>query len=189
MLAAAMPALTLPVNELSSFDLPPVCLLTGERTNVSFRKVKFAWYPRWVGFLILVPYGGLLLAAIVAAILTKRAKGELPFSDQGWSRWRLAKIMMVLQFLWLLGGLVGGIAAAAAGDAGSIAILLFVSVPVGMLAIYFAFQRNKMVVPTRITEAEITIKIPSEQAAMAIREHLTAGHVVQAQPLAVAGAR
>ena len=124
----------------------------------------------------------------MASILTKRAKGELPFSDQGWSRWRLAKIMIFLQFLWFMGALIGGTIEASTGD-GAIAIVLFVSMLAVPLAIYFAFQRNKMVVPTRITETEITIKIPSEQAAMVIREHLTAGHVVQAQPLAAAHAR
>ena len=81
-----IPSLTLPINELNSFDLPPVCLIIGQRESVSFHKVKFAWYPRWVPALIFVPLGGLLLAAIVAAIMTKRAAGELPFSDQGWSR-------------------------------------------------------------------------------------------------------
>lgn len=185
-----MPALTLPVNELSSFDLPPVCLITGTRDNVSFRKVKFAWYPRWVALLILVPYGGLLLAAIVAAILTKRATGELPFSDAGWSKWRLGKIMTALQFLWVIAAFIGGMIMAVA-DSGSavLAAVLFVSVFAVPLGIYFVAQRNKMVVPTRITETEITIKIPSEQAALAIRQHLTAGKVVQAQPLAAAGAR
>jgi hypothetical protein len=38
----------------------------------------------------------------------------------------------------------------------------------------------------RITETELTLKIPSEEAAMAIRDHLHAGQLVQAVPVAVA---
>jgi hypothetical protein len=188
--AGPMPALTLPVNELSSFDLPPVCLITGGRDDVSFRKVKFAWYPRWVAFLIFVPLGGWILAAIVAMILTRRAAGELPFSATGWSQWRLAKIMVAVDILWVIVALTAGAVLASAEGWGPAApALLFLSVLGVPLAIYFLFQRNKMLMPTRITDAELTLKIPSEQAAMAIRQHLTAGQVVQAQPLMAARAR
>jgi len=188
MLPDLMSALTLPVNELSSFDLPPVCLITGERTGVSFRKVKFAWYPRWVAALIFVPFGGLLLAAIVAMILTKKASGELPFSDAGWSKWRLAKIMVGLDILWVIVALFGGIAVLSNAEGGVLSFagpLIFFSMVGVPVAVYFLFQRKKMVTPTRITETELTINIPSEEAAMAIRQHLTGGRVVQAQPLAV----
>jgi hypothetical protein len=186
-----MSALTLPKNELSSFDLPPVCLITGERTGVSFRKVKFAWYPRWVAALIFVPFGGLLLAAIVAMILTKKAAGELPFSDAGWSKWRLAKIMVGLDVLWILVTMFAGIGFAASESelGGVISALLFFSMVAVPIAVYFVFQRKKMVLPTRITETELTIKIPSEEAAAAIRQHLTGGQVVLAQPLAAVRAR
>ncbi|HYV48694.1 MAG TPA: hypothetical protein VFA20_27740 [Myxococcaceae bacterium] len=184
-----MSALTLPVNEMSSFDLPPVCLITGERTGVSFRKVKFAWYPRWIPALIFVPFGGLLLAAIVAMILTKKAAGELPFTDAGWSKWRLAKIMVGLDVLWVIFAMFAGIGllAAAEGSAGGtaagvLALASMVAVPV---VIYFLFQRKKMITPTRITDTELTINVPNEEAAMAIRQHLTGGRVVQAQPMAV----
>jgi hypothetical protein len=186
-----MPALTLPVNELSSFDLPPVCLITGARDNVSFRKVKFAWYPRWVAFLIFVPFGGLLLAAIVAMILTKKAAGELPFSDEGWSKWRMAKIMVAVDVLWVIGAMFAGIgfAASETETGGVIAALAFSSMVAVPVAIYFLFQRKRMVTPTRITDTDLTIKIPSEEAAAAVRMHLTGGRVVQAQPLAAVRAQ
>src|SRR5512141_1345766 len=100
-----MTPITIPIAEMNSIDLPPVCISTGAQEEVTFRKVKFAWYPRWVAALILVPYGGLLLAAIVAAVLTKRAKGELPFSNLGWSRWRQAKLFIGLSVVLLFVGL------------------------------------------------------------------------------------
>jgi hypothetical protein len=163
-----------------------VCLITGTRDGVSFRKVKFAWYPRWVGALIFVPLGGILLAAIVAMILTKRASGELPFSDRGWSLWRTAKIMVAVDVLWILVAMFGGIGLATSeGDLAPLSAVAFLSMVVVPIAVYFAFQRNKMVTPTRITEAELTLKIPSAEAALAVRQHLGAGRVLQAQPMAV----
>jgi hypothetical protein len=176
-----MAALTLPINELSSFDLPPVCLITGERNNVTFRKVKFAWYPRWVALLIFVPCGSWLLAAIVAAILTKRAAGELPFTDEGWSRWRLAKLLAAVQVLWIIGALFAGYYFGVDERIPEM-VVSFVAMLALPLAVYFAFQRNRMVTPARITETEITLKIPSEVAAMAIREHLHAGQPAQPAP-------
>lgn len=180
-----MPALTLPTNELSSFDLPPVCLITGERAGVTFHKVKFSWYPRWIPALIFVPFGGILLAAIVAFIMTKKAAGELPFTEQGWSRWRLAKIMGVVSVFFVLLAMFGGLGLMAAElpEAAFVAWGLMIAVP---LAIYFNLQRGRSVMPVRITDTEITLKIPSEEAALAIRDHLHSGRVVQAAPMAVA---
>jgi hypothetical protein len=178
-----MSAITLPTNELSSFDLPPVCLITGERRDVTFRPVKFSWYPRWVALLIFVPFGGLLLAAIVAMILTKKAAGELPFSDEGWSRWRLAKLMTAVSVLWVIAALFAGSFFLAA-ESWTAATLGYGSMVVVPLAIYFTLQRKRTVTPARITNTEITLNIPSEEAAFAVREHLHSGRVVQAAPMA-----
>jgi hypothetical protein len=43
--------ITIPSNELNSFGLPPVCVVTGSREGVVFKPVKFSWYPRWVSYL------------------------------------------------------------------------------------------------------------------------------------------
>lgn len=181
-----MPALTLPINELNSFDLPPVCLITGEKGDVTFRKVKFSWYPRWVPLLIFVPFGGLLLALIVALILTKKAAGELPFSARGWSRWQVAKAMTVLSVFWVIGAMFAGIGMAAAERFVETA-LAFGSMFAVPLVLYFTLQRSRMVTPGRITDTEITLKIPSEEAALAVRDHLHSGRA--AQPAMAVAAR
>jgi hypothetical protein len=168
-----MTPITIPIAEMNSIDLPPVCVGTGAQNEVKFHKVKFAWYPRWVAALILVPYGGLLLAAVVAAILTKRAKGELPFSDLGWSRWRQAKLFIGLSVVVLFAGIIGGIGLMIAEivEVGLLAFALGLIVP---LAIYFAFKSHGPQV-LKITDSEITLKIPSAEAAQAIHGHLHAG--------------
>ena len=183
---AGMALLKLPINEMSSFDLPPVCLITGERNDVTFRRVRFSWYPRWVPVLILVPTGGLLLALIVALILAKRAAGELPFSDEGWSRWRRAKLMVPVAVLWVIVAMLGGVFFLSSEQTalGLLALLTMVGVP---LVLYLTVQRGRMVTPASITDTEIALNVPSLQAALAIREHLHSGRVVQAMPVAADG--
>src|SRR5512140_186526 len=180
-----MTPITLPIAEMNSIDLPPVCVGTGTRNEVTFRKVKFAWYPRWVAALILVPYGGLLLAAVVAAVLTKRAKGELPFSDAAWSRWRLGKILTVLAVLVLLASLFGGIILLTQESfgAGALTLLLGIVVPLVAAVIFGRWGPR----PLKITDQEITLDIPSAEAANAIRDHLHAGRPAQPAQVARAG--
>jgi len=152
-------------------ELPPVCLVTGERSNVTFRDVKFSWFPRWVFLLALVPAGSVLLAGLVAAILTRRASGELPFSSRGWLRWRVARMTTPISVVLALGALFMGMSFMSAEQtlAATLALGAMVGVP---LALYLGLQHNRMVLSGRITDTEIAIEIPREEAARAILDHL-----------------
>ncbi len=180
-----MTPITLPIAEMNSIDLPPVCVVTGAQTDVKFHKVKFAWYPQWVAALILVPYGGLLLAAVVAAVLTKRAKGELPFSEAAWSHWRLGKILTVLAVVLLLASLIGGIILLATNSSGLGALTLLLGVVVPLIAAVIFGRWGPQ--PVKITEQEITLNLPSAEAAAAIRDHLHAGRPAQPAQVMRAG--
>lgn len=181
----SMTPITIPIAEMNSIDLPPVCVGTGTRNEVTFRKVKFAWYPRWVWVLIFVPFGGLLLAAVVAAVLTKRAKGELPFSDAAWSRWRLGKILTALAVVVLLASLFGGIILLAQESSGSGALTLLLGLAVPLIAAVIFGRWGPQ--PVKITDQELTLNIPSAEAAIAIRDHLHAGRPAQPGQVARAG--
>ena len=91
-----MANISIPQNEMTSFDLPKVCIVTGDTQNVQFRPVKFQWYPRWIGVFGIAP----LIMVILLAVLMRRAKGELPFSDAAWDAWKKGK----------KGGLLGSVA-------------------------------------------------------------------------------
>jgi len=166
-----MATVTIPKNELNSFDLPRICVMTAARQGVVFKKVKFAWYPKWVPLLVLI---NLVVAGIVAWALTRRVQGELPFTEEAFRAWRVG--------LALLGGsVVGSIAllflalfllgadqpwpALAAG-------LLMLGAPIGLWA---RFVRGKTIKVVEITQTHVTLDLPSQHAAFVIREHLFGG--------------
>lgn len=176
-----MATVILPSDELTSFDLPAICMVTGQTEGVTFKPVRFAWYPRWVAALILC---NLLIMLIVALILTKRVKGELPFTEEGYRRWQRGRLLFGLSVFAGLGLFFAGMALAI-NESGLLALLAFiatVAVPVGT---YIGFARGNMVVVKKIDETTITLEVPSQEAAERIERHLVAG---RAQPaMATAG--
>lgn len=158
-------------------ELPPVCLVTGEKDQVTFRKVKFSWFPRWVLLLAFVPAGSLLLAGIAALILNKHAEGELPFTDRGWRQWRVARMITPLSIFLALSALVMGLSYTSS-DQSAAATLAWVTMIGAPLALYLGLQRNRMVAAARITDTEIALQVPSEAAARAILDRLHPGGMV-----------
>lgn len=176
--------LVLPVKELNQFDLPPVCILTGAREDVSFHPVNFQWYPRWIALLIFIPYG-LFVALILALALRKRARGELPFSAKARARFVVAKVAWGLSLVWFVLSIFGAMfvlfSDQLASWAGPAALAACLGVPI---AVWFATARWRLDI-LRITDAQLTLKIPRAEVAAAFDAHLHAG-VVQAVPVAAA---
>lgn len=176
-----MPHVSVPSGELTHFDLPKICVITGGREGVSFREVKFSWYPRGLAILFLMP----ILAVIVIRLMTRTTKGQLPFTDAGYSRYRRARLVMPLSlvlavFLWA--GALYVTRDAHLSDGASIAMfLLFLALPFGT---YLAFVRGHTLKCTLINETKTTLEIPSEDAARAIHAHLVGGRAVPVAALA-----
>lgn len=165
-----MATLSIPENEMTSFDLPKVCIVTGSSQNVSFRPVKFQWYPRWIAVFAMAP----LIMVIVMMILMRRAKGELPFSDEAWDAWKKGKILMALGSVGAIVLLAAGIAALANGveAVGALLLIAAVVVPI-VIGVKFLMGRGPTC--TRIADGRIELKIKSDAAAEAIRRHLDGG--------------
>ena len=92
--------------------LPMVCMCCGEPATVTKTK-KMSWCPPWVGVLIVA---GLLPYAIVASILTKRARVQGPLCEQHKGHW-----LYRLLILWLTLAVVGFV--------GLVAIIAVASLP------------------------------------------------------------
>ena len=98
-----MANVTIPVNEMNSFDLPKVCVITGSKDNITFQDKKFSWVPPWAR----------LFGALIQALVARRANGQLPFSPEGWEKHKGAGRWMALGIvgmfaIWFLGGIISG---------------------------------------------------------------------------------
>lgn len=177
----SMPNIILPADELNEFDLPRVCVVTGQTENVEFKPVKFAWYPRWIAALVII---NLLIAAIVASIMTRRVKGHLPFTEEAYKAWWRGRILFGLSFLVMIAVMIGGIVVMdRTPPLGLGLVLLSIATPI---VTYFVFARNRGPVVQRIADGTITLKLPSEQAVMTIQDHMNAGLSKRSTPAAMA---
>ncbi|WP_375756317.1 hypothetical protein [Corallococcus exercitus] len=167
-----MHPIDIPAGELNEFDLPPICIVTGERQGVVFKPVHFSWYPRWIGFLAIL---NLLIAIIVASVMTKRVKGTLPFTEEAWSRWRRGQVLMAVSVVVAIALLILSFSLLAS-DApewqGLVAMASSVALPV--LAWVF-FLRNRGPQVRRIDKDTLSIAIPNGLAAHAFTSHFLTG--------------
>ena len=166
----------IPNGELSEFDLPRVCVMTGSFESIEFHPVKFQWYPRWIA--VFVPFA-MLIALILIAVMTKRVSGKLPFSTDGWERYQRGKrfsIFAVLAFF-------GGFALAVVGGINELTPLVIVGLLVMLvlpIVLLVGFTRGTRINVTRITESHITLKLPNDAAAEAFSAHLLGGNAAPA---------
>ncbi len=165
-----MAQISIPQNEMSSFDLPKVCIITGETENVQFRPVKFQWYPRWIGVFGMAP----LIMIILLALLMRRAKGELPFSDAAWEAWKKGKMMLALGIVGCI-VLLGAGGAAVANRMEGLGVLMFLAGIVLPIVVGVVFLAGRGPTCTRIDAGYVELKIKSDAAAEQIRRHLQGG--------------
>jgi hypothetical protein len=173
---------TIPKAELTPFDLPSVCIVTGSRENVTFHKVNFVWIPP-AARLSIVFCG--MFGLIAMLVMQKKVEGQLPFSEQGWTAWRNAKIVALVGVLVGLFTMLGALALvdSSGAIAGIFGLAGFVLLIVAVLQ-----TRGKGPLCTRIDDTDIDLTLPSAQAADAFVERLRGGKALDAAPVDIATA-
>jgi hypothetical protein len=167
-----MTEISIPDNEMNQFDLPRVDVVTGSTEGIVFKPVQFAWYPRWIAIFAVAP----LIFVIVALVMMRRSKGELPFTEQSYARWRNGKIAFGLSLAAAIALFFAGAAAMdSSGGLGGLLMLIAVAAPIAV-AITMVKGRGPAVV--RIDKGVTVLKVPSAAAAASFREHL----VVETSP-------
>jgi hypothetical protein len=161
----AMAQVRLGRYELFHYDLPPYCLRCGAPARKRIGK-NFAWYPPWVNLLIFI---GLLPAAIVALVLTKRMRVEAPMCARHRWHWAgriLAVLVSLLGIIFLTALLV---VLAPPDEAGAFFSLGLISgtllLLTGGLILHFTSIR-----PVEITDRSITLTGVSEEFVEALEE-------------------
>jgi hypothetical protein len=140
-------------------DLPDVCMKCGAPAAV--RKSKnFSWFPPWIWVLLIVC--GLLPFAIVALIMTKRRRVEVPLCEEHKNHWIWRQIVVIGGFFALFG--VGFVAwVAMLDDRGrpndNLFGLLCIGWVVGLIAwlILAVILQSTSVRATEITDTSITL--------------------------------
>ena len=150
--------------------LPNVCLCCGQEATVTKDKT-LSWFPRWVIVLLFV---NILLYAIVASIMTKKARLQAPLCDEHKGHWfKRGLLMWGTFFLFGLLG-VGGFVIAGnlprpnddymgiACAAGAVFFVIWLVIVV--VAQYTAIR------PSEITDEEIVLKGVSQEFVDAVEE-------------------
>src|SRR6185295_9262388 len=84
----------IPKNELTEFDLPRVCSITGETNGVAFFDVSFQFIPRSAAlfYLFCGPIGYL----VAMSFMRKTASGKMPFVEEAYRKWRRLAVLLPL---------------------------------------------------------------------------------------------
>ncbi|MBN8470002.1 hypothetical protein JYJ95_26120 [Corallococcus exiguus] len=161
----------IPSGQLNEFDLPAICIVTGERQGVVFKPVNFTWYPRWIGFLALL---NLLIAIIVASVMTKRVNGTLPFTEEAWSRWKRGQVIMVVTVLAAIALLILAFCLLASDLPEWQGLVALASSGVMPVLAWVFFLRGRGPQVRRIDQDNLSLAIPNGPAAHAITGHFLA---------------
>jgi hypothetical protein len=123
---------------------PPCCVKCGTTEGLGPRVQKYVWVPPWT--YLLIPLG-LLPAALVQMVLTKRAALTHGICAPCNARWRTARVAWVASLLFpLLGGFLGLLAGASANSGAAMAaagLLFFPGILVFPTLVQFLLVRPR----------------------------------------------
>jgi hypothetical protein len=172
-------------REVEEGALPRICMRCGADANAEKHR-HFTWYPPWVNLLLLI---GVLPAAIVAMVLTKKMHVYAPMCANHKNHWLMRNLVIfgglvaVIAFglatTFIVGVISGMTDSKQAGDAAfgigcaASAVLLLVWLVCVIIA------QNTAIRPTEITEKTITLRGVSEQFVAAMDEEERPSRVMQ----------
>lgn len=154
-----MASITIWKTELADDMLPNVCMKCGATATTTAKK-SFRWYPPWINILILA---GVLIWAIVASILTKRATVRAPFCDEHAGHWRVRFMIAFIPLFGALMILIAGITVSATAnmDKDQESLGGFIALVGGgsfvLWLIVAAIVQSTGIRPTEITDDTITL--------------------------------
>jgi hypothetical protein len=157
-----MPSVRIDFEDLDADALPDLCMCCGAPA-VTRKPRTFAWQPPWIAVLILV---GCLPYVIVALLLTKRRRMDVPLCErhQGHWAWRLwtGLIGFGVVLLLFFGGVAAMSVSSSSGTRGGDELggMLFAAAMLGLVAwlILIAVVQSTAIRPAEITDFSITLQ-------------------------------
>ncbi len=134
-------------------SLPDLCVKCGAREGIVRRSTRFAWTPPWVYATALA---GVLIMAVLAAVLQKRGHLMIPLCAACKKRWTHANLVMGLGVFWIFVAMALMVAffAHEMPALGFLALLSMVGVPVG---VSFGYVRKRRLHPRKIDDRMLTL--------------------------------
>jgi len=143
--------------------LPACCMKCASPVVTQRRNQRFVFTPPWVFvFFFISP----LIGAIIALIVQKKGRLDVPLCEQCSSRWKQGLVMLWLSVGWLVLGLILG-AVAMANDLPEAGVPLLISSFV-VLIVVAVVNRNRYLRAKKIDEQFITLTMVHPAAAQAI---------------------
>lgn len=143
--------------------LPPVCVKCGAAPAAHRRNQQFVFTPPWVFIIFFVSP---IIGAIVAMIVQKKGRLQLPLCDECQARWKTGTLMVVGGVLGLIFGLIGGIVIAA-NDYPEVGVPLLLGSIVAF-AVALVVANKRFLRAAKVDERMITIRGIHPNAAQAI---------------------
>jgi hypothetical protein len=159
--------LRLPKNAVSEFDLPRVCVATGETEGVSYQKVTFTFVPLWAR--LSVGFCG-IIGIILMIVNTKKVEAEIPFTDAAFRTFKVARIVPLALILGAVALMVVPIVIDP--ELVLFSIVVFVAGLVAAIIYIQAVTRPSGPMVKEIDDEFITLEIPNDEAARAIEERV-----------------
>lgn len=143
--------------------LPAVCVKCGGGPANQRRNHQFVWTPPWVFIIFFVSP---IIGAVVAMVVQKKGRLQLPLCDLDLARWKQGTLMIVGGILLLLFGLIGGIAIAA-NDVPELGIPLVIVSFVGFI-VALVVANKRFLRAAKVDERMITVRGMHPAAVQAI---------------------
>ena len=163
-----MEQVNIPVECGNKFDLPAVCLISGVRDDIVWKRRRWSYTPPWVYFLILV---NLLVMIIVALIVSKNARLELPYNREAYRSWRFRLTLLTLT---ILASIAGGFVLLFMGIDQEVPVVAIGGLLAGTILFpvtaWILWGRNRGPRVVKITDTTATFAIPSAEAALEITD-------------------
>lgn len=165
-----MAKVAVPLGALTQGDGPRVCLLSGERLGLEATRVKFRWYPRWISLLVVPAF---LVALILSMVLSRTAIGELWLEPSARRRWKLGQLAFGVSVVLAVVGFIAGMVLNATDQLwpGVATMVIAFALP---FATWWGLVRGKSLKVLRIDDLWLHLEVPSEEAALAYRDHFAA---------------
>ena len=169
----------IPKNELTEFDLPRICVVTGATDDVEFHDVTFQYIPPAAR--AFAAFCGPIGYLVAMSLMRKTATGKLPFVASAHDQWKTMRVVLPLGLVGLIVAAVAafafGMSSAPSGSLVLIAVLLVVAIGGALGMAFWLKQIGPAVIS--IDDTHVTLELPSADAAAAFETRLHAAAVAK----------